>query len=44
MSLLDISEIREVDWEDDGTLESLIRRNSHEVKCDECEYRAQKKA
>ena len=25
---------REVDWEDDRTLKSLIRRNSHEVKCD----------
>ena len=35
---------RQVDWEDDGTLESPIRRNKHEVKCDECEYRAQNKA
>ena len=25
-------------WGDDGTLESLIRRNSHELKCDECEF------
>ena len=31
-------------WKEDETLEELIRRNSHEVKCDECDYRAQNQA
>ena len=35
---------REIGWEDDVTLEALIRRNSHEITCDDCEYKAQNKS